>query len=248
MESSLDSGRAQWSEADSLRFIQQGQIYTPARDEIQATVLDLIPAERDETFLAVELGIGGGWLSEAVLERFSGSQVVGLDGSPTMLETSGQRLEQYRGRLDLRPFALEDRGWRTSFGPQVRCFVSSLVIHHLSAADKQVLYGDLLAQLEDGGAVLIADLIAPASEPERRYLAAAWDAEVRRQSLAFTGALEVYQEFVESEWNWFTYPDPFDMPSTIPEHLDWLSQAGFVGVNVFWERAGHAVYGGYKKA
>jgi tRNA (cmo5U34)-methyltransferase len=248
MEPSSDSSRAQWTEEDSLRFIQQGQIYTPARDEIQAAMLDLIPAERDEAFLAVELGIGGGWLSEAILERFSGSRVVGLDGSPTMLETAGNRLQQYRDRLILRPFTLEDRAWRTSFDGQVRCFASSLVVHHLSAADKHVLYGDLYTELEDGGAVLIADLIAPASEPERRYLAATWDAEVRRQSLAFTGTLEVYQEFVESEWNWFTYPDPFDMPSTIPEHLDWLAQVGFVGVNVFWERAGHAVYGGYKKA
>jgi trans-aconitate methyltransferase len=237
-----------WSEADSRKFIQQGQIYTPARDELQAVLLDLIPAERDESFLAVELGIGGGWLSEAILERFSGACVVGLDGSPTMLETSGKRLEQYRDRLDLRPFALEDHTWRTSFGGEVRCFVSSLVVHHLSADGKQVLYADLHAQLEDGGAVLIADLIAPTSERERRYLAAAWDAEVRRQSLIFTGALEIYQEFVDSEWNWFTYPDPMDIPSTIPEHLGWLSQAGFVGVDVFWERAGHAVYGGYKKA
>jgi len=248
MESSSDSSRAQWSEADSLRFIQQGQIFTPARDEIQTAILDLISAERDDSFLAVELGIGGGWLSEAILQRFPGSRVVGLDGSPTMLETAGTRLEQYRNRLDLQPFALEDRLWRTSFAGPVRCFVSSLVVHHLNAADKQVLYRDLNAELEDGGAVLVADLIAPASEAERRYLASAWDAEVRRQSLAFTGALEVYQEFVESQWNWFTYPDPFDMPSTIPEHLGWLAQAGFVGVNVFWERAGHAVYGGYKKA
>ena len=38
-----------------------------------------------------------------------------------------------------------------------------------------------------------------------------------------------------------------DMPSAIPEHIDWLTAAGFVGTNVFWERAGHAVYGGYKQ-
>jgi tRNA (cmo5U34)-methyltransferase len=37
-----------------------------------------------------------------------------------------------------------------------------------------------------------------------------------------------------------------DMPSTLREHLDWLDGAGFADVNVFWERAGHAVYGGYK--
>jgi hypothetical protein len=46
--------------------------------------------------------------------------------------------------------------------------------------------------------------------------------------------------------NLYDYPDPRDIPSTVPEHLQWLAEAGFGGVNVFWERAGHAIYGGYK--
>jgi tRNA (cmo5U34)-methyltransferase len=38
-----------------------------------------------------------------------------------------------------------------------------------------------------------------------------------------------------------------DMPSTVSEHIEWLTEAGFAGVDVFWLRAGHAVYGGYKE-
>jgi len=124
--------------------------------------------------------------------------------------------------------------------------VSSLVIHHLDAKGKQRLYRGLYEQLEEHGAVIIADLVAPRSERERRAMAKWWYAEVKRQSLAFTGSLDVYQQFVDDHWNWYEYPDPVDMPSSIPEHLEWLADAGFEAADVFWARAGHAVYGGYR--
>jgi tRNA (cmo5U34)-methyltransferase len=237
---------AAWSEESSAHFIERGRVYTPARDAIQEAILGLIPAAAADPFLAVELGIGAGWLSAAILERFSAARVLGLDGSPAMLHESEARLGAFAGRFELRTFRLEDRAWQAGIEGDVRCFVSSLVIHHLDAEGKRALYGDLYARLADGGAVLIADLVAPRSEWERRYLARQWDAEVRRQSLEMTGSLATYQQFVDDQWNWYEYPDPLDMPATVPEHLNWLAEAGFVGVNVFWERAGHAVYGGYK--
>lgn len=233
-----------WSEENSAQFIELGRIYTPARDEIQQAILDLIPAERDEPFLAVELGVGAGWLSAAILERFPAARVLGLDGSPTMLRETEARLQPFAGRFETRQFALEDRAWLERLSG-VRCFVSSLVIHHLDGEGKQALYRDLRARLVAGGAALIADLVAPRSEWERRYLARQWDAEVRRQSLAMTGSLQAYQQFVDDHWNLYDYPDPMDMPSSLPDHLRWLTEAGFTGANVFWERAGHAIYGGY---
>lgn len=235
-----------WSEEASLHFIERGRIHIPNRDEIGDTILALLPAERDEPFLAVELGVGAGWLCEALLRRFPAAQVIGLDGSPAMLRETARRLEPFAGRFELRQFRLEDDEWRSALGTEVRCFFSSLVVHHLSGDGKRALYRDLHAHLEDSGAVLIADLMAPRGERERRFMSRGWDAEVRRQSLALTGSLDVYEEFVRDEFNWYEHPDPMDMPSTVPEHLAWLAEAGFVETDVFWARAGHAVYGGYK--
>lgn len=246
MDSSHNADNA-WSEADSRDFIELGRIYTPARDEIRETILDLIPADQDEPFLAVELGVGAGWLSAAILERFPAARVIGLDGSPAMLRETEARLQPFAGRRELRRFRLDDNSWLAGIGTQVRCFVSSLVIHHLDAAGKQALYRDLHAHLAPGGAVLIADLMAPRGERERRYMARRWEAEVRSQSLAFSGSLDAYHRFVEQRLNWYEYPDPMDMPSSAPEHLEWLAAAGFAGVDVFWARAGHAIYGGYKE-
>lgn len=240
-----DNTEVPWSEEDSRYFIDLGRIYTPSRNEIQETILDLIPAEHDEPFLAVELGAGSGWLSAAVLERFPAARVLGLDGSAAMVKEAIASLRPFVGRFELRQFQLGDQSWLKDLDA-VRCFVSSLVVHHLDAAGKQRLYSDLFAHLQDDGAVLIADLIAPASEWECRCLARWYEAEVKRRSLALTGSLDAYQRFVTDRWNWYEHPDPVDRPSTVAEHLQWLAEAGFAGASVFWERAGHAVYGGYK--
>jgi tRNA (cmo5U34)-methyltransferase len=244
---SSDNTEPAWSEESSRHFIELGRVYTPSRDEIQETILDLIPADTADDFLVVELGVGGGWLSAAILERFPAARVLGLDGSAEMLRETEERLRPFAGRFELRPFRLEDSSWLAGIGAGVRCFVSSLVVHHLDGAGKQALYRNLAAHLEPGGAILIADLVAPRSERERRMMASAWDAEVKRQSLALTGSPRTYQQFLDDHWNWYDYPDPMDMPSTVPEHLEWLAAAGCGSANVFWQRAGHAIYGGYRQ-
>ncbi|HZU11289.1 MAG TPA: class I SAM-dependent methyltransferase [Chloroflexota bacterium] len=240
----MDEGAA-WTEDSSARFIELGAIYAPFREDIAGAVLGLIPAETDEGFLAVELGTGTGWLSAAILERFPRARVLGLDGSPAMLRMTAETLGRYSDRVDLQRFRLEDPDRLASLAGRARCVVSSLVIHHLDGTGKRALYREVRERLEPGGALLIADIVAPASERERRYVAERYDGMVRRRSLAVNGNLEAYRRFLDDEWNWFRYPDPMDKPSTIPEHLRWLQEAGLTGVNVFWQRAGHAVYGGY---
>lgn len=242
------SSAGTWSEDDSRTFIDLGQVYTPARDEIQAAILDLMPVAAEEPFLAVELGVGGGWLSEGILARYPHARIIGLDASPTMLAETAQRLHQFPARFDLRAFRLEDPSWLTDITEPVRCFVSSLVIHHLDGPGKRRLYSDLFTKLASPGAVLIADVIAPSSEWQRRYIATAWDAEVERQSIAFTGSDAAFRQFQDDHWNIFTYPDPMDIPTPIPDHLAWLTAAGFTSADVFWSRAGHAFYGAYKEA
>jgi SAM-dependent methyltransferase len=234
-----------WQEADSAAFIEVGKVFTPRRDEIEAALVSLIPATADEAFTAVELGTGAGWLSAAVLRRFEKARVIGLDGSPTMLRQTAQALTPYGDRVELRLFRLEDDGWLDAL-PLARAFLSGLVIHHLDGAGKQKLFAKLFERLEPGGALLIADLVAPTSEAGQAYMARTWDEETRQQSVALTGDEHAYEQFVATEWNLFDHPDPVDIPSPLPDQLRWLSEIGYVGVDAWWVRAGHAVYGGYK--
>src|SRR5215469_1744795 len=95
---------AGWTESNSELFVDFGRVVTPARDEIRQVLLDLVPAQPEEPFLAVDIADGQGWLSEALLRRFPGAQVVALDGSPTMLRHAGALLAPFGARATLRPF------------------------------------------------------------------------------------------------------------------------------------------------
>jgi len=235
-----------WQESDSKTFLDLGRVFTPRRDEIEATILKLLPAKEDERFTCVDVGAGEGWLAQRVLQRFPSAQVIALDGSQTMLARARDRLASFGSRADIREFRLEEEAWISNLPGGVRCFLSSIVLHHLDDATRWRLFRNLFRRLEPGGALLMADVIAPASEPEREYAADFWDAEVKRQALEMTKSLLAFDQFDGDQWNWYRYPDPGDKPSKLLDQLKWLEEVGFGGVSVFWLRAGHAVFGGFK--
>lgn len=235
-----------WQETDSETFIQMGRVMIPRRDDIQETILSLLPAIRDEEFTVVDIAGGAGWLSGAILDRFPRARVLLVDGSETMRENASRALERYGDRFRAEPFRLEDDAWMQRLGSPVRCCVSSLAIHHLDDAGKRRLFIALFDQLEPGGAVLIADLVQPVNERARHFAARQWSAEVRRQSMEFTGNTAISDYFEREHWNIFDYPDPIDMPSRLADQLTWLREAGYADADVFWAWAGHAVYGAFR--
>lgn len=82
---------AAWQEADSQRFLALGAIYTPRRNEIQDAILDLIPATPSDNFTGVELGIGQGWLTDAILRRFPHARMIVLMGRQRCWQPRGMR-------------------------------------------------------------------------------------------------------------------------------------------------------------
>jgi tRNA (cmo5U34)-methyltransferase len=237
---------AGWDEADSREFIDSGRIFVPDREEQIATMLDLIPEPGDG--LLVDLCCGAGPLTAALLERFPRARVVAMDLSPTMLENVARTtVDEHRDRLQTHPFDLAETSWR-SFSEPVHAFVSSLAVHHLDGEGKRRLFCDLAAALAPGGAVVIADLVRPASPAGQALAAKAWDAAVRRRSLEIAGDLAPYKVFQEERWNFYADhdPDPIDQPSPLVNQLQWLAEAGLIGVEVHWLKAGHAIFGGFR--
>lgn len=236
-----------WSEANSAQFLGFARVVTPARDEQLRLLADLVPAQPDEPCRIAELGCGGGDLAAALLERFPRASYLGLDGSPTMLRAAAERLAPFAERVSLRPFRLEEiETWRRELGSPVRCVVSSLVVHHLADAQKRLLYQALSECLEPNGALLLIDLVLPTSSRARAALGTQWDAIVQEQSQALTGSLAAYNRFREIRWNFYAHPDPIDQPASLFQQLRWLEATGFRDVDCFWQRAGHALFGGYR--
>src|SRR5687768_2634781 len=91
-----------WQEADSQRFLDRGRLYTPRRDAIGRTIVDLIPAEPADAVTVVDIGAGQGWLSAIVLEHFPAARVLVLDGSPAMRAAAQDLLAPFGDRAEVR--------------------------------------------------------------------------------------------------------------------------------------------------
>jgi tRNA (cmo5U34)-methyltransferase len=238
---------AGWDEQNSQTFIDLGRYAVPEREWQIAAFGDLIGAPAGP-FTIVELCCGEGLLAAALLERFPQATVIGYDGSPAMLAQATARLAGYDARFQPRQFDIADTSWRAQAGP-AHAVVSSLAIHHLDGPQKQALFRDVYGMLEPGGALIIADVIAPASPAAAALAADAWDAAVRRRSLELDGDLRGYELFEREQWNMYRHPDPadtIDHPSSLLDQLNWLAQAGFAEVDAYWLQAGHALFGGRK--
>ncbi len=233
-----------WSEENSRDFIDYGRYFVPGREEQIRAICDLVPAVEQAGIL--ELCCGEGLLAQALLERLPGSTVLGLDGSHEMLEAARLRLEPFGERFRPGKFDLSAADWRGG-GERYHAVVSSLAIHHLDGPAKAQLFRDVFTLLRPGGAFIVADVILPAGPKAAAYAAGVLDETVREQSLKLDGDQKAFEWFQRAQWNLFRYPeDPVDRPSTLFDQLQWLTQAGFEQVDVFWMRAGHAVFGGYR--
>ncbi len=243
-ESALEN---QWSEENSRQFMEFANVVFPHRAEQNAVLTSFIPGDPDDEFLAVDIGCGSGPLSRAILDRYPGSRVIGLDGSPAMLRQADADMAVFPGRFETREFDLFANNWLDQLPSGIHCFVSSLAIHHLDGAGKQRLYRALAERLEPGGALLIIDLLEPTTQRGWAVNARMWDAYVKEQSVRLTGSLDFYETFVNDGWNHFATPDvEFDRPSRLLEQLQWFGEAGLTGADCFWHWYGHAVYGAFK--
>ncbi len=73
---------------------------------------------------------------------------------------------------------------------------------------------------------------------------------MHQRSLKIAGDLGPYKIFQKERWNFYADPDPdpVDRPSPLINQLQWLAEAGLIGVEVHWLKAGHAIFGGFRPA
>jgi SAM-dependent methyltransferase len=245
--SKVNDAPSQWSEEDSKLYQEIATVAVPAREEQIAALLTLLPFNQADSFRAIELGCGEGFLSLALLDCFPQVEVIALDGSEEMRAQAAARLRGFGARARVEPFDLYANDWLAHL-PGVDCVVSSLAVHHLDGAEKQRLFAAIEEDLSPRGVLLIADLIQPQRPEAGELFAATWDRLAETQSLAQTGSSRLFEQFAQVGWNYYRFPDPFDKPSPLFEQLTWLKAAGFAVVDCFWLQAGHAIYGGYKTA
>jgi hypothetical protein len=235
-------------EDEKAAWVRAGESLIPARNELVATLVRLIPARPIDAFTVVELGSGDGKLAVAVLDAFPQCRYAALESSGALRAQVQSTLAPYGARFEVRPFALAEPAWRRMLPNPLRCVLVSFCLHELSDDAKRTLVNDLALRIQPEGALLIADLVQPRTRRIAELYADQYEACVREQSNARHGDLRDYDLLKTKKWNYFASgaAEPMLSPAPLADQLLWLDEAGLISVDCFWLRAGYAVYGGYK--
>lgn len=236
----------QWSEQDSQKFIDHGAFYVPDREKHARIITQLLKSVPD-IGLVVDLCCGEGLLSKHILSTIPTCKLAAYDLSEAMLKEASAHLKPYEDRFTTHQFDLRLSNWRTR--SQVSAFVSSLAIHHLNGLEKRQLYQDLYSMLKPGGLFVLIDIVMPTRKVGVKLAAQEWDNFVKQKIETEAANHSIFKYFKEEGWNFYDDPtaDPIDQPSGLLEQLNWLSNVGFVDVDLFWMDAGHAVMAGWKE-
>src|SRR5262249_28316619 len=122
----------------------------PNRHKMLAVVLELIPCDREKSFTALDLGIGTGFFTHALLQHFPNSRVVAVDGASSMVEMAKSRLGVLAGRVDFRIGDFRDLQQLLA-GERGDLVYSAFALHHLPAPDKVPVLRAAVRFLNPGG-------------------------------------------------------------------------------------------------
>ena len=159
----------------------------------------------------LDLGCGDGRLSALVLEhRPDVENVVAVDISPPMLDRARARFaDDERVTVGVHDLADPITEWG-----RFDVVVSGFAIHHLPDARKRALYGEVAAQLDEGGLFANLEVVASATP------------ELHATFLAAIGR---------------TADDPEDRLVAVETQLEWLRATGLTQVDCLWRWRGFAL-------
>jgi|CXWL01.1.fsa_nt_gi tRNA (cmo5U34)-methyltransferase len=216
-----------------------GPIYDAALGAVAEAVC-LLSRRRSPRVL--DLGAGTGNTTARMREAMPSAPLVGLDGSAHMLALARKRFAADK----LVSFVEGDFGspdWMKELGTY-DAVISTGAIHHLDAAGKRRLFGQVFLVLNDGGVFVCGDPLQGASKNLERMYENAWVRLIQRN--LSRSRKNVSLESIRARHRQIQ-KDEGDIPSPLEDQLGWLRQAGFKQVDCYWKHFGFAVFGGIKE-
>jgi tRNA (cmo5U34)-methyltransferase len=232
-----DTNAAIWKSEEVARsFAALSAQRERERGEQLAFVARLLPFSTDEAFTFVDLGAGTGAASRAILQEYPKASAILADYSRQMMAEGENSLTQYAGRYRYVELDMSTGEWPDSELPlPLDAAVSALSIHHLPDARKQAMFGEIRQRLRRGGWYVNYDPVrAPDDTLESIWLRVndRYDPEGPYKRTHRTSQEQLRYE------NHVRYMIP------LAPQLEWLRDAGFVDIDVFWKRLDWVIYGG----
>lgn len=220
------------------------ELMHPNRNKMLEIMLELLPVREEDSFRALDLGVGTGFFSNAILTHFPKCRVIAVDGAASMVEMAKSRLGPLRDRVDFRIGDFRYLPTLLREGEQLDLAYSAFALHHLTSEEKLSLVRDIVRLLKPHGWFLNADLIVSSDKlteariQEIRVNGIVSRARGRDQRFLSASSTRAFLDDLESRDN--------DKPLTLAEDLKLLEQAGLDNASAFWVEYREAVTGGFK--
>jgi len=231
-----DTNAAIWKSEEVVRsFALQAEERERQRREQFQLLARLLPFDPDDVFTFVDLGAGTGAAARAVLTEYPRASAILAEYSPQMIAEGEHHMAAFAGSYRYVEFDMLASAWPEAVPAHVDAVVSALSIHHLPDGRKRAIFGEILERLQPGGWYVNYD---PIRAPDAA-LEAIWERVNDRYEpdAPFKRAHRSPQEQARYE-NHVRYMIPLE------PQLQWLRDAGFANVDVFWKRLDWAIYGG----
>jgi SAM-dependent methyltransferase len=236
MTDQTDTNAAIWKSADVARtFAAQAEQRDRERRDQLVLLARLLPFQRNDAFTFLDLGAGTGAASRAVLSEFPNATAILADFSTQMMAEGESSLAAYAGRYRYVEFDMQSSDWPAEVPVPLDAVVSALSIHHLPDTRKRTIFGEIRQRLKPNAWYINYD---PIRAPEAS-LESIWERvnDVYDPDAPYKRTHRTPQEQARYE-NHVRYMIP------LAPQLDWLREAGFVNIDVFWKRLDWVIYGG----
>ena len=221
-------------------------IMHPLRHKMIEIALDVLPFPQAQSLKVLDLGVGTGAFALQVLERFSNSEVVAIDGSSSMLELAKARLAEHSGRVDYVTSDFRAIPATLLEPDSYDLVISSYALHHLDLEDKASALKSVVSAIKTGGWLLNADLVvAESPDIEERIQEIRVEAVTQRaptNDKRFSSPAATRQHLRDLE------EAEQDQPLTLSEDLRVIRESGIENAEVVWREFREAVIGGWKKS
>jgi SAM-dependent methyltransferase len=210
-----------------------------ARAEQRAEQLELLarllPFQPEDTFTFLDLGAGTGAASSAVLSEYPNANAILAEYSPLMVAEGEKALARFAGRYRYVEFDMNASEWPASLPVPLDAAISALSIHHLPDARKRSIFREIRERLKPGGWYINYD---PVRAPDPT-MEAVWERVNDRYDPQGPWKRAHRTEMEQARYeNHVRYMIPLE------PQLQWLRDAGFQNIDVFWKRLDWVIYGG----
>jgi tRNA (cmo5U34)-methyltransferase len=231
-----DTNEAIWKSEEVVKnFAAQTEQRERERRDQLTLVARLLPFGQQDRFTFVDLGAGTGAATRAVLAEYPNAQAILADFSTQMMAEGKPLLAPYEGRYRYVEFDMLSSEWPAEVPVPLDAVISALSIHHVPDERKRSIFREIRERLRPDGWYINYDPIRAPDEAIETIWQRVNDRYDPRAEHLRTHRTEQEQARYENHVRYMIPLQP---------QLQWLREAGFADVDVFWKRLDWVIYGG----